>query len=106
VRILPREPKDRYAPLAGSAMDRRIVDELVTRLGSGTLMASSVNGDEGLWIGFKIDRDDYWMLLDRTKFSQVGGRTWLVWLITAAAPSPARAAGDARPVHPPPMKHF
>src|SRR3954462_771297 len=53
VRILPREPKDRFAPLAGSAMDRRIIDELVSRLGSGTLMASSVNNEEGLWIGFK-----------------------------------------------------
>jgi two-component system, OmpR family, osmolarity sensor histidine kinase EnvZ len=45
VRILPREPKDKYAPLTGSAMDRRIVDELVGRLGSGTVMASNVNGD-------------------------------------------------------------
>src|SRR6478735_10734857 len=34
VRILPREPRDKYAPLAGSAMDRRIIDELVSRLGS------------------------------------------------------------------------
>src|SRR6478752_7609750 len=54
VRILPREPRDRYAPLAGSAMDKRILDELVGRLGSGTVMASAVNGDPGLWIGFKI----------------------------------------------------
>src|SRR5438270_10441667 len=85
VRILPREPHDKYATLTGSAMDRRIVDELVGRLGSGTVMASSVNKEEGLWIGFKIDKDDYWMLMDRTRFSQVGGKTWLVWLITAAA---------------------
>jgi two-component system osmolarity sensor histidine kinase EnvZ len=41
VRILPREPKDKYAALTGSAMDRRIVDELVGRLGSGTVMAST-----------------------------------------------------------------
>src|SRR5436309_4628504 len=34
VRILPREPHDKYAQLTGSAMDRRIVDELVSRLGS------------------------------------------------------------------------
>src|SRR6478752_2894847 len=67
------------AALVGSAMDRRIIDELVNRLGAGTVMGSAVNGEEGLWIGFKIDRDDYWMLLDKARFSQVGGKTWLVW---------------------------
>src|SRR5690606_3855513 len=51
VRILPRGPADKFSPLAGSAMDRRIVDELVTRLGSGTVMAASVNGEDGLWVG-------------------------------------------------------
>src|SRR3954464_15103251 len=101
VRILPREPRDKYAPLAGSAMDRRIIDELVSRLGAGTVMGSSVNGDEGLWIGFKIDRDDYWMLLDKARFSQVGGKTWLVWLITAAALSLAGAAVIARLINRP-----
>jgi two-component system osmolarity sensor histidine kinase EnvZ len=101
VRILPREPVDKFATLSGSAMDRRIVDELVSRLGSGTVMASAVNGEEGLWIGFKIDRDDYWMLMDRTRFSQVGGRTWLVWLITAAALSLAGAAVIARLINRP-----
>src|SRR3954469_1180825 len=101
VRILPREPHDKYTTLTGSAMDRRIVDELLSRLGHGTVMASSVNREEGLWIGFKIDRDDYWMLLDRTRFSQVGGKTWLVWLITAAALSLAGAAVIARLINRP-----
>lgn len=101
VRILPREPTDRFASLTGSAMDRRIVDELVGRLGTGTLMASSVNGEQGLWIGFKIEQDSYWMLMDSTRFSQVGGRTWLVWLITAAALSLAGAAVIARLINRP-----
>ncbi|MGV3494064.1 MAG: ATP-binding protein [Ramlibacter sp.] len=101
VRISPREPSDKFSPLAGSAMDQRIVDELVGRLGNGTVMAASVNNEQGLWVGFKIDKDDYWMLLDRTRFSQVGGRTWLVWLITAAALSLAGAAVIARLINRP-----
>ena len=101
VRILPREPRDRFAPLMGSAMDRRIVDELVSRLGTGTVMGSSVNGEDGLWIGFRIDRDDYWLLIDSKRFSQVGGKTWLVWLITAAALSLAGAAVIARLINRP-----
>jgi two-component system osmolarity sensor histidine kinase EnvZ len=101
VRILPREPVDRFAPLTSRALDTRILDELVDRLGTGTLLASSVNGEQGLWIGFKIEQDAYWMLMDRTRFSQVGGRTWLVWLITAAALSLAGAAVIARLINRP-----
>ncbi|RZJ24418.1 MAG: two-component sensor histidine kinase, partial [Haliea sp.] len=92
VRILPREPTDKYAAFDSSALDTAIVDELVTRLGPGTLMAASVNGEEGLWVGFKIDGDSYWLLMDRARFTRVGGKTWLIWLITAAALSLAGAA--------------
>ncbi|MGE4241394.1 ATP-binding protein [Ramlibacter sp.] len=101
VRIQPREPKDKYEPLQGTALDRRIVDELVAKLGSGTIMSSRVNNEEGLWIGFRIEQDNFWMLLDRTRFSNVGGRTWLVWLITAAGLSLAGAAVIARLINRP-----
>jgi len=101
VRILPREPVDRFESLKSSAMDQRIVDELVTRLGSGAIMASSVNREPGFWIGFRIEQDNYWMLLDRARFSNVGGRTWLVWLITAAGLSLAGAAVIARLINRP-----
>ena len=101
VHIAPREPNDKPAPMDGSALDQRIVEELLSRLGSGTVMAGAVNGEQGIWIGFKIGSDDYWMLLDRTRFSQVGGSTWVVWLITAAALSLAGAALIARLINRP-----
>ena len=72
-----------------------------SRLGPGTLMAASVNGEEGLWIGFKIENDQYWMLLDRARFTRVGGKTWLIWLITAAGLSLAGAALIARLINRP-----
>jgi two-component system osmolarity sensor histidine kinase EnvZ len=77
------------------------MDELVTRLGPGTVMAASVNHEEGLWVGFKIDKDEYWMLLDRSRLSNVGGKTWLIWLITAAGLSLAGAALIARLINRP-----
>src|SRR3569832_1358926 len=96
VRIVPREPTDRYAAFGPGELDERVMEELVGRLGPGTVMAASVNGEEGLWIGFRIEQDTYWMLLDRAHMSSVGGRTWLIWLITAAARARAGAAGGAR----------
>jgi two-component system osmolarity sensor histidine kinase EnvZ len=92
VRILPREPGDRFAPFSIDALDERITEELVARLGSGTTVASSVNGEPGLWVGFAIEGDDYWLLVDPARFTRVGGKTWLIWLVTAAALSLAGAA--------------
>ncbi|MES3001141.1 MAG: ATP-binding protein [Pseudomonadota bacterium] len=101
VRILPREPTDRYVPFGPGELDGRIVEELTTRLGSGSVMAASVNKEEGLWIGFSIEADKYWMLLDRARFTRVGGKTWLIWLITAAGLSLAGAALIARLINRP-----
>ncbi|HSV47431.1 MAG TPA: ATP-binding protein [Ramlibacter sp.] len=101
VRILPREPNDKYQPPSSTAMDARIVDELLTRLGPGTVVAGKVNGEEGLWVGFKIESDAYWLLMDRARFSNVGGKTWLIWLITAAGLSLAGAALIARLINRP-----
>jgi two-component system osmolarity sensor histidine kinase EnvZ len=101
VRILPREPTDRYATFGPGELDRAITDELTNRLGPGTVIAASVNGEEGLWIGFRIDTDQYWMLLDRARFTRVGGKTWLIWLMTAAGLSLAGAALIARLINRP-----
>ena len=92
VRIVPREPNDRYTPYTSGALDARVTEELIARLGVGTTVASVVNDEPGLWIGFAIESDNYWLLLDPTRFTRVGGRTWLVWLMTAMALSLAGAA--------------
>ncbi|MES2786200.1 MAG: ATP-binding protein [Pseudomonadota bacterium] len=101
LRVVMREPRDRYTSFTPSELDTGVMDELVNRLGAGTIMASSVNGEEGLWVGFKIDPDQYWMLLDRSRLTKVGGRTWLIWLITAAGLSLAGAALIARLINRP-----
>ncbi|HYF40853.1 MAG TPA: HAMP domain-containing protein, partial [Ramlibacter sp.] len=101
VRILPSKPSDKFVHFDSTSLDERIVEELVSRLGPGTVIAASVNGEEGLWVGFKIDSDAYWLLMDRNRFTKVGGKTWLVWLITAAGLSLAGAALIARLINRP-----
>ncbi len=92
VRITPREPTDKFHPLADNALNRRIVTELATRLGPGTLVANAVNGEPGLWVGFTINGDANWLQTDAERFSTAGGKTWLVWLLTTGAISLAGAA--------------
>ena len=101
VRILPNKPTDVYLVLDSSALDERVAEELVGRLGPGTILASAVNGEPGFWVGFKIDADGYWLLMDRNRFTKVGGKTWLIWLITAAGLSLAGAAVIARLINRP-----
>jgi two-component system osmolarity sensor histidine kinase EnvZ len=101
VRILPREPGDTFEPFDKSTLDNRITEELSSRLGSGTVVASSVNREEGLWVGFLIDGDAYWLQMDRSRVSPLGSKTWLIWLLTAALLSLTGAAVIARLINRP-----
>ncbi len=96
VRIMPREPGDTFEPFDTDALGQRIALELTARLGPGTVVANSVNKEKGLWVGFVIDQDSYWMLTNRARFDRNASSTWLIWLITAAALSLAGAALIAR----------
>ena len=97
VRILPREPGDKYTPFAQNRLEQRISHELVTRLGAGTVVAGNVNGETGLWVGFSIEGDSYWLLMDRSRVGALlGGPTWLLWLATLGAVSVIGAAVLAR----------
>jgi two-component system osmolarity sensor histidine kinase EnvZ len=101
VRILPREPGDKFTVLDSTALGNRLTDELTQRLGPGTIVAQTVNGENGLWVGFNINGDPNWLLMDHSRFSPAGGRTWLIWLITAGALSLAGAAAIARLINQP-----
>ena len=92
VRILPREPGDRFEPFPDDDLGLRMTQELAARLGADTVVANSVNDEPGLWIGFTIDEDRYWMLTDRARLNPPVGKTWIIWLVTAAALSLAGAA--------------
>src|SRR5574343_623914 len=64
VRLVVREPGDRVQPFGESSLEVRLAQTLIERLGADTLVASSVNGDQGPWVGFQIDRDSYWLQMN------------------------------------------
>jgi len=101
VRITPRKPGDQFEPYGSDEFGERIADELTRRLGSGTLVASEVNGQQGLWVGFSIDGDAYWLLTDASRLGPARTSTWAIWLMTAAALSLAGAAVIARLINQP-----
>jgi two-component system osmolarity sensor histidine kinase EnvZ len=85
VRIGVREPSDTFKPYDQDALSRRISEELSRRLGEPTIVAREVNGFHGLWIGFDIEDNSFWLLADPSRVGSVAGVTWLVWLGIALA---------------------
>ena len=92
VSIQPREPGDRLVPFVASGLESRLVEEMVKRLGPGTVIASRVNDVSGLWVGFKIESDSYWLQMDPERLQPLGGSAWLTWLGVTLALSLAGAA--------------
>ncbi|MES2050376.1 MAG: ATP-binding protein [Pseudomonadota bacterium] len=101
VRITMHEPKDRFDTFDSDDLGERITEELKARLGTDTVVASSVNGEKGLWVGFNIDKDAFWLQTDLSRIGPSRGSTWVIWLITAAALSLAGAAFIARLINRP-----
>lgn len=101
VRITMHEPKDKFEVFEADDLGERITEELKARLGPSTIVASSVNGEKGLWVGFTIDRDSFWLLTDLSRVGPSRGSTWVIWLITAAVLSLAGAAFIARLINRP-----
>ena len=102
VRILPHEPGDKFDLFAQTELERRMSNELIARLGPDTIVASRVNNESGLWVGFSIEGDSYWLLMDRSRVGALlGGGTWLLWLATVGAVSLIGAALLARLINRP-----
>jgi two-component system osmolarity sensor histidine kinase EnvZ len=80
VKVLPREPNDRWEPFAIDRFTQLIADELRSRLGTDTVVARSVNGLQALWVGFTIDGDPYWLQADLGRVRQLKAGTWFVWV--------------------------
>ncbi|OIP18243.1 MAG: two-component sensor histidine kinase [Comamonadaceae bacterium CG2_30_59_20] len=99
--IVPREPNDVIQPLSKDDLSRYMARELKNRLGPNTLVAEQVNGVAGLWIGFDINKDHFWLQTDRSRFDQPEAKAWLIWLSAAAVLSLLGAAWMARLINQP-----
>ncbi len=79
-RVNPREPSDRWETFEVDRFTRRVGQELRGALGPDAVVARSVNGTAGLWVGFSIDRDRYWLQAESTHDGLINRDTWLIWI--------------------------
>lgn len=83
LRVRPREPDDRFEPYASDRFSRSVAHELKSRLGFDAVVARSVNGEPGLWVGFSIDQDRYWVRTPLDPGATLTGTTWMLWFAIA-----------------------
>ena len=80
IMLKAREPADQFEPFEVNRFTQAIGKELRSRLGPTTVVASSVNRVPGLWVGFQIERDNYWLQADTSRVEPMTGRTWFIWV--------------------------
>ena len=80
IRLTPREPSDKWQPFEQDSFTQRVGDDLRARLGPDTIAARSVNGVAGLWVGFSIEKDPWWLRADTARIHPLRGSTWFVWM--------------------------
>jgi len=101
IALKPHEPSDRFEPFEVSRFTQAIGKELRSRLGPTTVVASSVNGVPGLWVGFQIERDNYWLQADSSRVEPMTGRTWFIWVGIALVATMLGSAVIARLINQP-----
>jgi len=101
VKLAPREPRDKWEPYEVDRVSRAIGHELRSQLGPDTLVASSVNGAPGLWVGFSIDKDPYWLQADPTRVGPMAFSTLVLWVSIALLATVLGSAAIARLINQP-----
>jgi two-component system osmolarity sensor histidine kinase EnvZ len=78
-RVMQRAAGDAWEAFEVDRFSRRVANELRKLLGPDAIIAGRVNGNAGLWVGFAVDRDLYWLRADAAQSGAVNRESWLTW---------------------------
>jgi len=84
LRLAPRERSDAIELYTADRYSRRVSEELRLRLGPDTVVAQRVNGRMGLWVGFMIDKDPFWLQAEPVPDGMSASANWPLWVGFAA----------------------
>ena len=101
LKLKPREPADKWEPYDSDRISRAISDQLRSQLGPDTVVASTVNGAAGLWIGFSIEKDPYWLQIDLIREGPMAWNTITLWVSIALLATVLGSAAIARLINQP-----
>jgi len=79
IQIYISEPGEAVPPLPDRRFLQIVAAELRAHLGPDTRMAVSRSGVRGVWVSFKIDEDQYWVMLPRARIERNESLRWIGW---------------------------
>ena len=102
LRVYPATSSERLEPLPDDRLLTRVAQRVRAALGENTRFAYGRDGEEGFWVSFFIDSDEFWAMLPLERFAPAFGLQWLGWglglLALALAGAWLIAFGIARPL--------
>ena len=102
LRVFPVTASEHTEPLPDDPLLQRVAETVRLTLGEDTRFADSHDGEEGFWVSFYIDEDEFWVMLPRERFEPFFGLQWLGWLaavlVLALAGAWFIASNIARPL--------
>jgi two-component system osmolarity sensor histidine kinase EnvZ len=79
IRVYSLEDTDRVVAPSDSVLMPIIQADVQAKLGADTRFAGMVNDVAGFWVSFKIEDDEYWLMLDQGRVERTSGIRWLGW---------------------------
>lgn len=84
IRIYPVDDDEAVTPLPeGSPLLQMVAEEVRRKLGDGTRFSLARDQEEGFWVSFDIQDDEYWLMLPRERVERKYPLQWLGWGLAA-----------------------
>lgn len=84
IRIYPVDDDEVITPLPeGSPLLQMVAEEVRRKLGAGTRFSMARDEEEGFWVSFDIQDDEYWLMLPRERVERKYPLQWLGWGLAA-----------------------
>ena len=79
IQIYPASAGDRVAPLPDRPYLTEVATELRRQLGPDTRVTLTRSGARGLWVSFRIDDEEYWVSMPRSRIERNEPLRWIGW---------------------------
>ena len=79
LRVYPATASEKLEPLPDDALFNLVVKKVREITGNQTRFAHARDGEDGFWVSFFIDVDEFWVMLPRERFEPAFGLQWLGW---------------------------
>jgi two-component system osmolarity sensor histidine kinase EnvZ len=85
LRVFPVTASEKTQPLPDDPLFEKVAQKVRSSLGEETRFAFSHDGEDGFWVSFFIDEDEFWVMLPRERFAPQFGLRWLGWIAAVLA---------------------